>query len=89
MFEYYPWYAADLFRHWTLWNRVPPDDLAANTILLLGAYDSRSRAVVEQRARWIAESGVGVINVSWWGQGSFSDRVVPLIMEVMAERATP
>ena len=85
VFEYYPWYAADPFRHWTQWDRVPPTDLAANTMPLLGAYDSRSRAVVEQHARWIAESGVGAINVSWWGQGSFSDRAVPLIMDVMGD----
>ena len=85
VFDYYPWYAADPFRHWTQWDRVPPVDLAANTMPLLGAYDSRSRAVVERHARWIAESGVGVINVSWWGQGSFSDRAVPLVMDVMAD----
>ena len=85
VFDYYPWYAADPFRHWTQWDRVPPVDLAANTMPLLGAYDSRSRAVVEQHARWIAESGVGVINMSWWGQGSFSDRTVPLVMDVMAD----
>ena len=85
VFDYYPWYAADPFRHWTQWDRVPPIDLAANTMPLLEAYDSRSRAVVEQHARWIAESGVGVINMSWWGQGSFSDRAVPLVMDVMAD----
>ncbi len=85
VFEYYPWYAADPFRHWTQWDRVPPADLAANTVPLLGPYDSRSRAGVEQHARWTAASGVGVINVSWWGQGSFSDRAVSLIMDVMAD----
>ena len=85
VFEYYPWYASDPFRHWTQWDRVPPTDLAANTMPWLGAYDSRCRSVIERHASWIAESGVGVINVSWWGQGSFSDRAVPLIMDVMAD----
>ena len=83
VFEYYPWYGAEPFRHWTQWGRTPPTDLAANSMPWLGAYDSRSRSVVEQHARWIAECGVGVINVSWWGQGSFSDRAVPMIMDVM------
>ena len=32
VFDYYPWYAADPFRHWTQWDRVPPGDLAANTM---------------------------------------------------------
>ena len=85
VFDYYPWYAADPFRHWTQWDRTPPVDLAANSVPALGAYDSRSRQVVEQHARWIADSGVGVINLSWWGQGSFSDRAVPLVMDVMAD----
>lgn len=85
VFDYYPWYAADPYRHWTTWHRVPPVDLAANTMPRLGAYDSRSRAVVEQHARWIAQAGVGVVNVSWWGQGSFSDRAVPLVMDVMGD----
>ncbi|MXY15569.1 MAG: hypothetical protein F4Y57_00780 [Acidobacteria bacterium] len=85
IFEYYPWYSADPYWHWTQWDREPPTDLAANTMPLLGAYDSRSRAVLEQHARWIAEAGVGVINVSWWGQGSYSDRAVPLLMDVMAD----
>ena len=85
IFEYYPWYSADPFWHWTQWDRRPPVDLAANTMPLLGAYDSRSRAVVEQHARWIAEAGVGVINLSWWGRDSFEDRAVPLIMDVMAD----
>ena len=85
IFEYYPWYSADPFWHWTQWDRQPPIDLAANTMPLLGAYDSRSRAVVEQHARWITEAGVGVINLSWWGRDSFEDRAVPLIMDVMAD----
>ena len=31
----------------------------------------------------MVECGVGVVNLSWWGPGSFSDRVVPLVMDVM------
>ena len=84
VFEYYPWYANDPFRHWQQWDRVPPFDLAANTMPLLGAYDSRSVQVLEQHARWIAQSGVGAIDVSWWGRGRFEDRTVHLLMDVMA-----
>jgi hypothetical protein len=85
VFEYYPWYAADPFRHWNDGERVPPHDVAAPYMPRLGAYDSRSRAVVEQHARWIAESGVGSINLSWWGRDSFEDRVTPLVMDVMRD----
>lgn len=83
VFEYYPWYGRNPMRHWQQWGREPPLDLAANTIPVLGAYDSRSISVVEQHARWINESGVGAINLSWWGRGEFEDRAVHLIMDVM------
>ena len=84
VFEYYPWYANDPYFHWQQWERNPPDDLAANTVPRLGAYDSRSTAVLEQHARWIAESGAGVIDMSWWGRESFTDRAVHRVMDVMA-----
>jgi hypothetical protein len=84
VFEYYPWYASDPFRHWQQDGRRPPHDVAANHMPLLGAYDSRSAAVIEQHARWIAEAGVGAVNLSWWGRGSFEDRAIPLVMDVMA-----
>ena len=85
VFEYYPWYANDPFRHWQQWGREPPTDLAANTVPLLGAYDSRSTAVIAQHARWIAESGVGVVNLSWWRPESFSDQAVHAVMDVMRD----
>lgn len=84
VFEYYPWYANTPFRHWQQWGREPPIDLAANHMPVLGAYDSRSTHVLEQHARWITESGVGVVDLSWWGRGSFSDRAVSRVMDVMA-----
>ena len=41
--------------------------------------------MLEQHARWIAESGAGAINVSWWGRGDYEDRMVPLLMDVMRD----
>ena len=85
IFEYYPWYANDPFRHWQQWGRVPPVDIATNLVPQLGPYDSRSTAVIEQHARWIVESGVGVVDLSWWGRDSFSDTVGSRVMDVMAD----
>jgi hypothetical protein len=84
IFEYYPWYGTDPFRHWDQWDRRPPDDLASRYYPLLGPYDSRSAKVLERHAEWIAESGVGSVNVSWWGPDSYEDRAIPLLMDVMA-----
>ena len=83
VFEYYPWYASDPWFHWDGEYRTPPLDLAATSVPLLGPYDSRSTAVLEQHAQWIAEAGVGAINLSWWGPGDFTDQAVPRIMDVM------
>jgi len=83
IFEYYAWYETNPYWHWNQSDRNPPIDLASNYMPKLGAYDSRSTAVMEQHASWIAESGAGAINVSWWGRDSDVDRLVPTLMDVM------
>jgi hypothetical protein len=83
VFEYYPWYASSPWRHWNESGRTPPDDIAASSMPLLGPYDSRSARVLEQHARWIADAGVGSINLSWWGRGGYEDQSVHLVMDVM------
>jgi hypothetical protein len=85
VFEYYPWYGTNPWRHWNQWQRVPPLDVAASSMPRLGPYDSLDVAVLEQHARWIVESGVGAINLSWWGQGSYEDLRIPIVMDVMRD----
>src|SRR5262245_12483665 len=81
VFEYYPWYQSDPYDHWNEGGHRPPFDIASPMMPALGPYDSGDAKVIEQHARWIAESGVGGIAVSWWGQHSYSDKAVPLIMD--------
>jgi hypothetical protein len=85
IFEYYPWYGTNPWRHWEGSGRTPPYDIAATAVPDLGPYDSGNPRVLEQHARWIAESGAGAINVSWWGRGDYEDRLVPLVMDVMRD----
>jgi hypothetical protein len=85
LFEYYPWYATNPWFHWNHWNRTLPAGIAATSMPKLGPYDSRDPAVLAQHARWIAESGAGGINISWWGPGSFEDRAVHRIMDAMRD----
>ena len=85
VFEYYPWYGRDPWRHWDQWERRPPADLASNYMPRLGAYDSREVATLERHARWIAESGVGAVNLSWWGGGSYEDRAAHLVLDVLKD----
>jgi hypothetical protein len=83
IFEYYPWYRANPYVHWPQGGRHPPIDLASNYMPRLGAYDSGATDVMEQHAAWIAGSGAGAINVSWWGRDSDDNRLIPTLMDVM------
>lgn len=84
VFEYYPWYeAAPTYFHWAEKGYVPPFGIASSMMPALGPYDSANSAVIEQHARWLADSGVGTIALSWWGRESSADRITPLIMDVM------
>jgi hypothetical protein len=83
VFEYYPWYGVSPWRHWNEADRVPPVDIASNYMPALGAYDSADLKVIERHAEWIAASGAGAINLSWWGQGSDTDQVAHRVMDVM------
>jgi glycosyl hydrolase family 99 len=85
IFEYYPWYGTNPWRHWDASARTPPYDIAATSFPELGPYDSGNPRVLEQHARWIVESGAGAINVSWWGRNGYEDRMVPLLMDVMRD----
>ncbi len=85
VFEYYPWYGRDPWRHWNEGGRNPPHDLASGYVPRLGAYDSRSLEAIERHARWISASGAGAISLSWWGRGSYEDGVVHDVMDVMKD----
>lgn len=85
VFEYYPWYDTDPWYHWNEAGRTPPLDIAASSMPRLGPYDSYDLRVIEQHARWIAEAGVGAINLSWWGRGDYTDLAVPRVMDVMRD----
>jgi len=84
IFEYYPWYRTNPWFHWNQWDRVPPSDIAATSVPLMGPYDSGDTKVIEQHARWIVESGAGAVNLSWWGKSSFPGQLAGKIMDVMA-----
>jgi hypothetical protein len=85
IFDFYPWYSGPPgYVHWDFLDRHPPLDLSSNYVPRLGPYDTRDRAVLEQQARWIADSGAGAIALSWWGIGDPTDAAVHDIMDVMA-----
>jgi hypothetical protein len=60
---------------------VPPEDISSDYYPALGAYSSKDPAVVAQHMEWLTQAGIGVIITSWWGQGSWEDQVVPLLLQ--------
>jgi hypothetical protein len=87
---YYPWYGNPEFNdEWVHWGKKvkfePPKDVTSDYFPTLGAYSSTDPEVVAQHFAWLRESNVGVAISSWWGQGSYEDRAVPVLLE-QAER---
>ncbi len=83
VFEYYAWYETNPYFQWAGKDLAPPYQIASNLMPALGPYHSMDAKVVEQHARWMADSGVGAIAISWWGPDSNTNRATPLIMDVM------
>ncbi|MCF3962833.1 glycoside hydrolase family 99 protein [Streptomyces fuscigenes] len=82
---YYPWYGSPKvfgsYRHWPQGNLTPPNGISSNFYPTLGAYDSGDGSAVSQHMRWLRQAGTGVLVTSWWGQGSYEDQRVPLLLD--------
>ncbi len=83
---YYPWYQSLEFdgywNHWDQGNRRPPMDIGSDYYPLLGAYSSADPDVIAQHFAWLREAGVGVVVSSWWGRRGFTNRVVPVMLDI-------
>ncbi|RPJ23841.1 MAG: hypothetical protein EHM33_19735, partial [Chloroflexi bacterium] len=79
---YYPWYGLDPYRHWEQGGHTPPNGIGSDFYPVLGPYDSGDFAgAVTTHMQQIQQAGVGVIVLSWWGQGSYEDDMVTGIMD--------
>ena len=83
---YYPWYfnpeRDSKWVHWDQIHHIPPLDIASDFYPVLGAYSSNDPEVIAQHFSWLREAGVGVVISSWWGPGSPTDRIVPLMLDI-------
>jgi hypothetical protein len=81
---YYPWYASfghdGYWRHWDEGGHTPPLDIGSDYYPMRGAYSSLDPSVLESQMGDIAAAGVNEVVVSWWGQGSFEDGALPLVV---------
>jgi hypothetical protein len=72
------------YLHWNYLDgssERPEQRLHAAARRLRRALARRDRAA----RRWIRETGVGAVALSWWGHDNFMDAAVPLIMDVMKD----
>jgi glycoprotein endo-alpha-1,2-mannosidase len=81
---YYGWYGnPTVSGRWVHWEKV---DEAKKTIgssshyPTLGAYDSHDPKIVEQHCKWAKEAGITGFIATWWGQGDFHDKGMPLLL---------
>ena len=74
--------------HWSNkeWDNYPDfqggKDIGANFYPELGNYSSNDTNIVQKHMKMIAQAGIGVVTLSWWGENSFEDKNVKMIMDI-------
>jgi glycoprotein endo-alpha-1,2-mannosidase len=86
---YYGWYGnPTISGRWIHWkNSGPSGKQIANStdVPALGAYDSHDPEIVDGQAREARAAGITGFIASWWGQGSFEDHGMPLLLSAAAK----
>jgi hypothetical protein len=70
---YYPWYASN-GQHWN--EGYMRSELIPPQIPLLGEYDSRDEATINQHISWAKDAGIDFFCMSYWGKDTFDDQVI-------------
>lgn len=92
---YYPWYGnVETNGKWLQWNHAviplngpspghfsPPDNIGANFFPALGCYSCYDPDTLALHMKQLCQAGVGVIASSWWGQGTYTDVALPLLLK--------
>lgn len=82
---YYPWYGTPgRHGHWVHWKDVRPDrhDIGSSRHYpAKGAYDSYDPAIIDWQIDIARTNGVSGFICSWWGQHTFEDGALPVILD--------
>ena len=81
---YYGWYGNPTTSgKWVHWKDVDPANLSiGNTAHFpaFGAYDSHDPAIIDRQVTLARAAGITGFISSWWGQGTFEDQGIPLLI---------
>ena len=82
---FYPWYGTPArdgsYQHWAQHGADPPAEIASSFYPARGVYSSTDPRVLRAQMSDIAGAHIGVVIVSWWGQGSPEDIRLPSVIE--------
>jgi hypothetical protein len=87
---YYPWYGTPEFSG--KWYHYKGLDFRNKTIAnfthypSVGPFDSNDPEVVAHHMQLARQAGIDGFIISWWGQGSFEDKAMPLIFSEAAKK---
>ena len=82
---YYPWYGRN-GRHWGNDDVVHHQITNATHYPAVGAYDSHDRALVDSQVDMAKAHGLTGYVSSWWGQGTFEDQAVPILLDAAEKK---
>jgi glycoprotein endo-alpha-1,2-mannosidase len=77
---YYPWYGRD-GRHWRKIDAARHEISDSTHYPLAGAYDSHDSALIGSQIEMASKCGITGFIASWWGQGTFEDQAIPLLLK--------
>jgi glycoprotein endo-alpha-1,2-mannosidase len=81
---YYPWYATPrvdgIWEHWDQNGHRPPADVYSRFYPASGPYSSADPSVLARQMAQISGAGIGEVIVSWWGDGSWEDALLPTVL---------
>lgn len=81
---YYTWYGPS--RHWGKVDATRHDLEASRDYPVKGAYDSHDPAIIAWQISTAQKHGITGFIATWWGQGTYEDQAVPLVLEAAARK---
>ena len=81
---YYTWYGPA--RHWGIVDAARHDIEAARDYPVKGAYDSHDPAIIAWQISAARKHGITGFIATWWGQGTYEDQAVQLVLEAAARK---